>query len=808
MVAPNVDSVEYDILIKAAQALDDLKQLTASASTFADRITMATAAVKKFSAETGISLKGTVAMFREIDSMAGEGQQVFENVKQGWSEVGRAAEDGGRRAVRSIDAVRIALGALVAMLVFQVIQAIGNAFREMISNIKEAELAVYNLINAERRLSQEGIDVTPKGLQETIDAVQKLVPILSKIQAEELVSRIATNVAPALHLTNEQIGQLSESIALLYVRNKALGKSFDEVEAQVTNAFLTGKVSQGINQLGVKISDQIVKDEALRLGLVKSEKEFDNLSGEVQAHVKSVAMLSVVYKNAKQDMGSVGDYMGTLDAQSSRLQTAWSNLLTTVGQIFGPALAQIFSNIAQDLETVNMILEAIKPALKDIVAYSVAWAAVLQDYPKYLKLGGGKEFVKDFADNVQKAQKSMMELADVTDTATSAQDAYNNSVDNFKADEFIQKIEDIKQATMDSFSDLQTKLIQKISDINLEYDRKAADAHTDYVQKLEDIDRKYAQDVQDIKNKQRAQDKKDEEKYQLQLWELRQKYLMDLEDALHARDARQILRLQRQYAFDKEDLARKHALETKQRNEDQRAELEDAKKKADEARAQAKLDYQRKLEDQRIAKQRELADLQTWYLREFRDMQTAQQRKLQALIKGWIDEQKITASNAAQVYAILAKYFGPGGMTDQLYQYMVSSLVANTQAAVSSLGSIGSMGGSVIGGGRSSGTGTTGSRSPSTGGSSPRSRAEGGVMVASRPTNVTFGEAGAEAALFLPMNKIGRNAGRVDFNGGSSGMDGQIVVRLDLSPDLEARVVENSMNGVANVITKINRSKV
>jgi len=141
---------------------------------------------------------------------------------------------------------------------------------------------------------------------------------------------------------------------------------------------------------------------------------------------------------------------------------------------------------------------------------------------------------------------------------------------------------------------------------------------------------------------------------------------------------------------------------------------------------------------------------------------------------------------------------------------MVQSLLANTQNALGALGSIGIGGGTV--GGRSPSTttssGSVGGRVGSGGGT--RSRAEGGTILASKATNVTFGESGAEAAFFLPLNKIGRNSGRIDLSGnvGGNGMDGKIVVRLDLSPDLEARVMENSMNGVASVITQINRSKV
>jgi len=116
---------------------------------------------------------------------------------------------------------------------------------------------------------------------------------------------------------------------------------------------------------------------------------------------------------------------------------------------------------------------------------------------------------------------------------------------------------------------------------------------------------------------------------------------------------RQILRLTKQYNLDKEILEKKHALDNQQKLQDQKAELDDAKIKRDRALADAKLEYQQKLQDQQIAKQRELKIYRSGILREFQDLRTAQQRKLEQLIKGWVDEQKITQQNAAQVYAIL-----------------------------------------------------------------------------------------------------------------------------------------------------------
>lgn len=810
----DIDQVEYDILIKAAQALDALKQLTTSATSFKERVDLAAASVKKFSAETGMSLKATVATFKEIDKVAGNGQMVFNNLKQGWSEVGKAAEQGSSKAVRGIDAMRIAMGVLISMLVFQLIQAVQNAFGLMIKNLRETELAVYNLVNAERRLSEQGIDVTPKGLQETIDSVRELVPILSQIQAEELVSRIATNVAPALKLTNVQVRQLAEATALLYVRNKALGKSFEEVEAQITNAFLTGKVSTGINQLGVKISDQIVKDEALRLGLVKTAEEFNSLTGEMESQVKAAAMLSVVYKNATGDIQSIGEYMETTDAKIEKSKSAWDDLLTTLGTLLGPLLGGVIEALTHSMEGWILILDRVKEPLQSVVA---TWGAFINVINKtgniptgildVFQLFSSEKFFQEY----ERIKEGFEGLETVADTPTNAIDSFQESLDNFDADKFSQEVEDIHQDMEQAYEDLNEKFAEKQADLDLEYQRKAADALRDYNRKVEDINRDAEREIANIKDKQREEDLRAEQDYQLKLWELRMRFLMDLEDALHARDARQVIRLMKQYAIDKEALERKKNLDDQRREEDQRDELADIEIKRQQRLEDAKIEYAQKLQDQQIAKQRELDDLNQWYAREQADIQTNIQRKLQALIQGWIEEQKLTEQNAAQVYAILSRYFGPGGLTDSLYAYMASQFSAMSSMASTMSGY--SAGGGLSNGGYSPGGGLgLGSAGGSVGGrgstGARRGFAEGGSMLATRPTTVTFGEAGAELAQFTPLGRTGQDINKLFMgNGGGEGMDGTLMVELLLSPDLEARVVDASMNGVANILTKIRRTK-
>ena len=71
-----------------------------------------------------------------------------------------------------------------------------------------------------------------------------------------------------------------------------------------------------------------------------------------------------------------------------------------------------------------------------------------------------------------------------------------------------------------------------------------------------------------------------------------------------------------------------------------------------------------------------------------------------------------------------------------------------------------------------------------------------------------FGENGPEAVSFTPLNKPGNNVGKI-FGDKSAlgGMGGDLKLRLELSPDLEARIIDTSLENVAIHIEKISRSK-
>ena len=85
----------------------------------------------------------------------------------------------------------------------------------------------------------------------------------------------------------------------------------------------------------------------------------------------------------------------------------------------------------------------------------------------------------------------------------------------------------------------------------------------------------------------------------------------------------------------------------------------------------------------------------------------------------------------------------------------------------------------------------------------PRRRAQGGVDIANTATNVTFGEAGVpEFHLFMPLSKGMKDLGKSMSGLSGKNGSGKVAVEIMLSKDLEGRIIDTTMDTVADVIIR------
>ena len=361
---------------------------------------------------------------------------------------------------------------------------------------------------------------------------------------------------------------------------------------------------------------------------------------------------------------------------------------------------------------------------------------------------------------------------------------------------------------------------RKLVDIDIEYARKRADAQRDYANKIADINRSYNETILDIKAKQQTDDTKakqdeldKERKFQNDMLELKENYLMSLEDALHNRDARQILKLQKQYELDKLQAERKHGLdqqsaadEAKVRKqtyaEDRRRAESDRKAKL----AEAQRDLADKLARLEIERKREIADANLDYERKKQDLEKAMHDRLNIVAANLVQEFNLTKTGLDAIAQLYGKYYSYVAGLYAAMQKMVSGTGGNISPPV-----IGTTGvtrpSQQLGGGIHNPAPTT--ITTSTGGAvGGFRRAEGGTMFANKPTTVTFGEAGMEMATFTPMGRAGKDINKM-FSGNMSGAggSGKVSIELLLSPDLESRIVSNTLDKTAEVFIQTIRGR-
>lgn len=840
MATPSSDSeqVRYDILIEAKAAIAAMRDMLKYTSDNTVKMAEFTNQVLADSKRWGVSWQQALNTYRQLNAELSKqkkgtlfgqtgGQDLFgmtEKYISSMEQAGRVTNDAGKasekfgqtvessskRAARGIDVVRIALGAIVSMILFRAIQAVEMFFRGAIEQARQFEDTLYRLRNVEESLSLQGIEISMAGLKKGITEIQKLLPIFSKEDISQLVGTLAISTKQ-LGLNEQQILDLAKAIGILNIRSEKQ-EDISTTAQHVLSSLLTGN-AKGITALGIAFTDNVMRAKAMELGFLKADEALSTLT----ENEKGLTKLNIVLDSTANETANVGEYLDSNSAKIQKNAAAWKDFQTQVGQIFLPLIPvltgfiQVLTDASQVAKVIIIELITLFGALGLVMTAVFAgkigsigqFTDVLQESIETFRETLVNQFFKDQPENAPAwFQRGWGHLIkEEAETATGpVQDlgAALEELEEVDLSGLEQKIQDIIEDTANAREDLAESLDRKLEDLDEEYRRKAEDAERDFLRRQEDINNDYERDVADLRRRHREEDQRDEERYQLALWELRMRFLMDLEDALHARDARQVLRLQKQYAIDKEALRRKHELEGRERESGQRAEMEDLAQRRDERLAEARLEYERKLADQRLAKQREQEDLQQWYAREQADIEQAMQRKLETLLKGWIDEKKITEQNAADVYGILLKYFGPGGLTDSLYSYMMQSLIASTQGAIA--GAMSQMNG-LSSNAPVSNYGTLDLINQGV----PPSVAEqvGKSSLLPTPTSSM-----ASPISITPLSSLApRGSGNFGGGGSPGSMNGNIQIAVDLSPDLEARVVEKSMNGVGEIVAKVNRSK-
>lgn len=724
-----------------------------------------------------------------------------------------------KRAGEGFNILRSAMGFLVAMGMSAFMQGLITMFQKIIDSASQAEQAFIKLAIAEKSISQLGVNINPGELTDIIEKVSAAYVSVSKIDAQKMVSSLAV-LTKDLKLSAKEYEKLAMAIPLVA---QQAGVTIENA----TNQVITGltKSGRGWADLGITVDAEIIRQKAVSAGIVATREAYEALNAEQKQQVEVLALLQILEDNTINNKEQQEKYNNSLAGSQVALNAAWEDFAAAMGTIAAPTIIQFLQSLTKTLTNLNDTIEKGDTLTTKFSAHLAGLAAifkVLGQFPSItLLLGAFASGAIDMAGigeaystAYQQAKQYQDDLKNLTDESTAPKivgdDTSNQNVLDAEK-EFNQAILDAELKLGQDLEDAKIDYERKLYDIDVEYKAKRLELENDYANKVADINRSYQDKIYEInqrqqedKAKQRNDELQREREFQNQMLVLKENFLMALDDALHARDARQILKLIKNYELDKAQAERKNALDKQSAKEDaelrQKSYNEDRKKAEADRKAklaEAQRDYADKIAKLNAdeAAEREAARLANE--RKIEDLHRSMQDRLEVIAAGLVEEYKLTEENLKGIVGLYLKYYNNA---TQILAAMRAQL-AGTMGMMAQMQTMSMSGRGYTYPSQSAGTSGGGGRTGI-------QMANGGTIIANKPTTVTFGEAGLEAGTFMPLGRVGKDVNSLFSNvSGAGDSNGRVSIELLLSPDLESRIVSNTLNKTAEVFTRTQRSK-
>jgi len=830
-----IDVIATQILLDAKSALASLKLFNTEVTNTTARMAALKGIISSVASQLGGDFKKAEASVKAFSgSLTGIKSADVAQAGREVRQLGNRWEETSKKSKYSIDVIRTALGVLTAMLVNVVLSAIVNFAKQSVKAFMDIEESLWRIRNAEIALSKQGVEISFKGMTEGIKKIKEELKIFSEGDLLKGASKLSISLQQ-FGFTEEQILSFTRAAAILNIVSTEDEEYIATVDKLIT-AMLSG-TTKGVSGLTVVMSDMAIAAKAVDMHLLKAGESADKLGQKEKALVK----LQIVLDAAAASGQTLDEYLETNAAKLKENSASWEDVQKAAGGFFTQiipnlnwlyeflinmisAFKGLFAEVYAGLQTIGEVFgefiggliqgkskaESLADALKNVGKEYKAKVMVLidsafaNDMPEWLRKGlEGRGFTLPQIEETPTAPQAPAGLAGATQEETEAFDELAKKLAEVAA-EAQNAYDDLERLTTQKAIDIHADLIIDIEDIDTEFAQKMEDVERELQQTLEDIAIDTQNKIADLKAQAREDEMRAELEFQQKMKELREQFLMDLDDALHARDARQVLRLIKQYEVDKRQALERKRLEDKLRAEKLAADIKAAQLEEQRKIAEAQREAARKMQELEIEKQREidaanekaqrkLDDLILWNQREAEEIARHAQEKNDKLVAAYEAEFGIHSYYEGEINKLIAGYAAANIVAiDEMYAHMagvyanIAAMYAASQAMLGGLGGYVAPAPVPIGG-----------------------YAEGGSVIANRPTIAIFGERGREMATFTPLDRTGRDVNKVFGNtsglGGSGG--GRVLIEMTLSPDLEARVVENSLSRTAEIVARVSRSK-
>ena len=812
-MSPEMTAEEFKtkIVVDAVFALEQIKLFRA-------QVEQAKRDIKDLSQQSGQNFRvvGTA-----IKSMVDEGMKV-KAVTQAMRELNQETKQSGDSFSGLGTVGQFVFGSVLGITAVTAIRKIIDLLKQAAEAGIEFSRANFQLEVGVRALQRIGMDTTLEVWREQISKLGKEFKVFS---TQELTQGIAVSLLKLREFgfTEQQIKNTQRMAATLSLLT---GKDFTESIQGVTYALGSGYF-EALQRAGIQISRTIVAQEALKRGY---EGGYQSLDDNIRAQLTyDIIMRQIV--PLTDDAAKVTD---TLAGKVTLLGTAWENLLTLAGDRSSNLLMRLADlatgvlNLARTISDLSGTLymgltflvtffqnigkgitESTRLAMQAAQAFRETYG-IFMEQKKTPTLGNapigtpeappevsGEAIMSVFGPDIEKEMKRILEL----------EEDFQQDLEKIDRDGAARRKE-IWDDYWDKIVDISLKANQKLDDEKADYERNVAKTIAEFAQRRAEIEMRY-----------RNNEITAEARFQERLRQLREGFLMSLEDAVHERDARQVIRLTKQYNLQKGQMIREEKLRkdeayrayqlelqmlameraAKLRNLEieHQARMAEIKLQADRESAQAATERERQLLDLTTSLERQKAERRIRHGQQMDDLREQIKERLALIAEKLAEEESITIGMADAIYQQLKAYYGEGGYMEELYTYFYGLLVNMAKAAAAATGGLVIPPGSPGGGGKNE-------ENPPF--------AEGGWGIAMKPTTATFGEAGPEAFSFIPLNRAGVNVGKMRGGSMPAGMNlpgggGKVSIDLKLSPDLEYRIRRNALDDAANVILSVERER-
>ena len=572
-----------------------------------------------------------------------------------------------------------------------------GAVRGLINNLREATEAGAELARSlldvavqARALRREGGTLLPS---DWIRLTRELSDVFTQFSQKDINSAVSQliRLGRQAKLTDEQIRNLIDNTLTLAT---VMGIDAADAANAVATAIESG-YARGLKELVGVFDETTLNQEAVNRGYAKTADEVDRTTRALVAlQILQEEGIVVGEELARIQESTTGQYLGNKNAIETLKASIGEALLPTMVALQDAfiELLKFLDRAIQGLQLFNIAAQSLVMTLKDLMAIALI-AKPIDILTGKVKLGAVaiELYKQNFIELTREINPKLLEEfgEEIDNVSQSIKDAVPN------LEELIEKFKDVFDDIRELFIDLGEDIAKENrkwqQDVLEDAEKFAFEWRQTFEDELFDrakIYRQFNDKIIDAQDDYRDREIEAEEDYQEKLRKLREQFLFDLEDALRERDARQVLRLIRQYNLRKTQLGRERELEKEENERRFQDEVEDARRQRDIRLRELAIEYdfRRQQMDKEYQFERQLREQQ--HQERLAEIRLQAREKFDELLRELQDSGEITAQEAEVIAKVFDEFFGEGGAVEGSVDNLIAMLEEAKNAAIQSISEI------------------------------------------------------------------------------------------------------------------------